>query len=206
MTHPDNGRFTRTIVNRLWQRLMGRGIVHPVDVMAQRSRGTPTCSTSWPSTSPITATTSSSTLELIATSDVYQARHAADQRRARQRRLRLPRALRAPDDGRAVRRRRLANQWRRAREDRRSSRPREVVTPTRSVSDGRGSKCQMDLVHADAGKAAAGETATFRRQFKLPALPTKAVAVITCDNEHRLVVNGQAVVSDENWETAEVSR
>jgi hypothetical protein len=36
MTHPDNGRFARTIVNRLWQRLMGRGIVHPVDVMANR--------------------------------------------------------------------------------------------------------------------------------------------------------------------------
>ena len=34
MTHPDNGRFTRTIANRIWQRLMGRGIVHPVDVMA----------------------------------------------------------------------------------------------------------------------------------------------------------------------------
>ncbi len=33
MTHKDNGRFTRTIVNRLWQRLMGRGIVHPVDAM-----------------------------------------------------------------------------------------------------------------------------------------------------------------------------
>lgn len=33
MTHPDNGRFTRTIVNRLWHRLMGRGIVHPVDAM-----------------------------------------------------------------------------------------------------------------------------------------------------------------------------
>jgi hypothetical protein len=36
VTHPDNGRFPRTIVNRLWQRLMGRGIVHPVDVMANR--------------------------------------------------------------------------------------------------------------------------------------------------------------------------
>ncbi len=36
VTHPDNGRFQRTIVNRLWQRLMGRGIVHPVDVMANR--------------------------------------------------------------------------------------------------------------------------------------------------------------------------
>lgn len=36
MTHPDNGRFPRTIANRLWQRLLGRGIVHPVDVMANR--------------------------------------------------------------------------------------------------------------------------------------------------------------------------
>jgi hypothetical protein len=34
VTHPDNGRFARTVVNRIWQRLMGRGIVHPVDVMA----------------------------------------------------------------------------------------------------------------------------------------------------------------------------
>jgi mono/diheme cytochrome c family protein len=34
--HPDNGRFTRTIANRLWQRMLGRGIVHPVDVMANR--------------------------------------------------------------------------------------------------------------------------------------------------------------------------
>jgi hypothetical protein len=36
VTGPDNGRFTRTIVNRLWQRLFGRGIVHPVDVMANK--------------------------------------------------------------------------------------------------------------------------------------------------------------------------
>jgi Protein of unknown function (DUF1549)/Protein of unknown function (DUF1553)/Planctomycete cytochrome C len=34
VTHPDNGRFARTIANRIWQRLLGRGIVHPVDVMA----------------------------------------------------------------------------------------------------------------------------------------------------------------------------
>jgi hypothetical protein len=33
MTHPQNGRVTRTVVNRLWQRLVGRGIVHPVDSM-----------------------------------------------------------------------------------------------------------------------------------------------------------------------------
>lgn len=33
MTHPENGRLTRTLVNRIWERLMGRGIVHPVDAM-----------------------------------------------------------------------------------------------------------------------------------------------------------------------------
>ncbi|MCL4207405.1 MAG: DUF1549 domain-containing protein [Pirellulaceae bacterium] len=33
MTHPENGRLTRTIVNRIWHRLLGRGIVHPVDAM-----------------------------------------------------------------------------------------------------------------------------------------------------------------------------
>ncbi|MBA4192422.1 MAG: hypothetical protein C0467_31020 [Planctomycetaceae bacterium] len=36
VTHPDNGRFTRTIANRIWHRLMGRGIVHPVDVMGNK--------------------------------------------------------------------------------------------------------------------------------------------------------------------------
>ncbi len=36
VTHPDNGRFTRTMANRVWDRLMGRGIVHPVDVMGNK--------------------------------------------------------------------------------------------------------------------------------------------------------------------------
>lgn len=31
--HPQNGRVPRTLVNRLWGQLMGRGIVHPLDAM-----------------------------------------------------------------------------------------------------------------------------------------------------------------------------
>jgi hypothetical protein len=31
--HPENGRVPRTLVNRLWGQLMGRGIVHPLDAM-----------------------------------------------------------------------------------------------------------------------------------------------------------------------------
>ena len=34
MTSPENGRFARTIINRLWQRLLGRGLVEPVDMMS----------------------------------------------------------------------------------------------------------------------------------------------------------------------------
>ena len=34
MTDPQNGRLPRTIVNRIWQRLMGYGLVEPVDAMA----------------------------------------------------------------------------------------------------------------------------------------------------------------------------
>src|SRR5439155_6782540 len=56
----------------------------------------------------------------------------------------------------------------------------------------------------DAAKAPAGQTITFRRQFKLAAAPTRAVAVITCDNEYKLLVNGREVASDDNWETVEV--
>jgi hypothetical protein len=35
LTTPENGRFSRTIVNRLWAHLMGRGIVEPLDDMDQ---------------------------------------------------------------------------------------------------------------------------------------------------------------------------
>jgi hypothetical protein len=33
ITSPQNGRLSRTIVNRLWQKLLGRGLVEPVDDM-----------------------------------------------------------------------------------------------------------------------------------------------------------------------------
>lgn len=33
ITHPENGRMARTIVNRLWQRLIGQGIVESVDML-----------------------------------------------------------------------------------------------------------------------------------------------------------------------------
>ena len=31
LTSPDNERFTQIIANRLWKRVMGRGLIEPVD-------------------------------------------------------------------------------------------------------------------------------------------------------------------------------
>jgi hypothetical protein len=36
VTKEENGRFTRTIVNRLWAKMMGRGLVEPLDNMESR--------------------------------------------------------------------------------------------------------------------------------------------------------------------------
>lgn len=33
ITKPENGRYYRTIVNRIWAQLMGRGLIEPVDIM-----------------------------------------------------------------------------------------------------------------------------------------------------------------------------
>jgi hypothetical protein len=36
LTSADNGRLSRTIVSRIWDRLMGRGLVYPVDALGNR--------------------------------------------------------------------------------------------------------------------------------------------------------------------------
>lgn len=33
VVHPDNGRLRRTLVNRIWHKMFGHGLVHPVDAM-----------------------------------------------------------------------------------------------------------------------------------------------------------------------------
>lgn len=75
VTHADNGRFTRTIVNRIWHRLLGHGLVHPVDAM-----GTPPWSEDlldylavWFADNKYDL---KKLIEHIATSKIYQARAA----------------------------------------------------------------------------------------------------------------------------------
>jgi hypothetical protein len=75
VTHAENGRFARTIVNRIWHRLLGHGLVHPVDAM-----GTPPWSEDLLDYLAVWFADNNYDLkkliEHIATSKIYQARAA----------------------------------------------------------------------------------------------------------------------------------
>lgn len=74
-THPDNGRVPRTIVNRLWGQMMGRGIVHPLDAMGTQPWNADLLD--WLATDfQMHGHDIKRTLRLIATSQAYQSRGA----------------------------------------------------------------------------------------------------------------------------------
>lgn len=195
MTHPENGRFTRTIVNRLWQRMLGRGIVHPVDAMQ---------------TEPFSADLLDylavyladnrydlkQTLELIATSEIYQSRAEI-----------VPGG--ADDDGYVFagpRAKRLtAEQFSDAVWQLTGAAPTRFDAPVLRGKPDPNAAARRPLAgkwiwsRADSQGAAAGEVVAFRKQFKLDELPVQAVAVATCDNEYMLFLNGSQVQAGKNW-------
>ncbi|MEO8495032.1 MAG: DUF1549 domain-containing protein, partial [Planctomycetota bacterium] len=199
LTHPDNGRFARTIVNRIWHRLMGRGIVHPVDAMH---------------TEPWNADLLDylaihlrdngfdlkKTIELICTSQIYQSQ--------------TPPIEQPQDAGRYVFRGPSA----------RRMTAEQFVDTVWQITDAAPTNYDAQVLRfkqqpnaspqaitaqwiwsyaAAAGPAPAGETITLRHKFNLFSLPVRAVGVITCDNSYRMYLNGKHIASDDNWETVE---
>ncbi len=209
MTHPENGRFTRTIVNRLWHRLMGHGIVHPVDAMHTEPWSSDLLD--WLAADfAAHGYDLKHTIALIATSDIYRAQ--------------TPSMNDEPDNDAYVfrgphARRMTAEQlvdtvWQltdaaptktdaqviRAHVGWASGRPISSFNPQPQAQE-----FSAQWIWSDASTSApANQSLSFRRQFKLPTAPARSVAVITCDNEYRLFVNGQLVSNDDNWETVEL--
>jgi hypothetical protein len=199
MTHRENGRFTRTIVNRLWQRMLGRGIVHPVDAMQSEPFSADLLDYLAVHLSD-NGYDLKKTLELIATSEIYQARAAAV-------------AERIEGDGYVFagpRAKRLtAEQFVDAVWQLTDTAPARLDAPVLRGKPNSAGAAQQALQakwiwsRADSQSAAAGETATFRRQFTLQQQPKQAVAVATCDNEYTLYVNGVKVHASDNWQAPE---
>ena len=201
VTHRDNGRFTRTIVNRLWHRLMGRGIVHPPDAMQ---------------TEPWNADLLDflaedfaqhgfdlkRTLWLITTSSAYQSEMEV--------------VGKDTDDAgytyRGPRARRLtAEQFVDAVWQLTDTAPAKFDAPVIRGSSILGSKAPNGSTQqralsakwiwstADSGNALAGETLVVRKTLDLKAAPTHAVGGVSCDNSYTLFVNGQKIHAGEVW-------
>jgi hypothetical protein len=195
LTHRENGRFTRTIVNRLWQRLMGRGIVHPTDAMQTQ----PWNEDLLDFLAEHLAENNydlKQTLELIATSQAYQsqAERVTEDTDARGYRYAGPRAKRL-----------TAEQFVDAVWQLTETAPQKIDAPiVRGIGNSQPRETlpvgKWIWTKADAGNIAAGETIALRRIWELPSIPRQAWAVVSCDNEYTLYVNGTRVHAGENWE------
>jgi hypothetical protein len=199
MTDPQNGRFARTIVNRLWYKLMGRGIVHPLDAMQ-----TP------PWNEDLLDVLANhlvdnqydlkSVLFLIATSEAYQSKIA--ERTGK------------PDvtaDGSylyrgPLARRMTAEQFLDAVWQVTESGPTTMDAPVfRGLADAEALK-SLKLAgrwiwgdSAKSGAPPAGETISLRTQFTLDDEVVSGGAVITCDNSFVLYVNGREIQRGNDW-------
>lgn len=199
MTHPDNGRFTRTIVNRIWHRLMGRGIVYPVDAMQSEPwnanlldyLGTHLADNKYDL---------KKTIELISTSDAYQRRAETVAEESAEYVFRGPRSKRL-----------TAEQFVDAVWQITGTAPTTIdaqVVRGKADPQAPGKLTGQWIWSSDipAGKSPpGGQTITVRKQFQLAAVPQRANCVITCDNEYTLYVNAQRVAADNNWETVEAA-
>ena len=197
MVHPQNGRTTRTLVNRLWARLMGRGIVHPLDAMQSE-----------PWSSDLLDQLAvhfadqrhdlKATLELIATSAAYQSASEILTRDSEQSdyTYRGPRSRRLTAEqfidsirtitstGPALHDAPLVGRLRRGQ-----------ATPTTDVKG----RWIWGAPVASKRMPTAGERVFLRRIFRLTDEVAAGMAVATCDDEFTLYINNRRVVDSADW-------
>ncbi len=200
ITHPENGRFQRTIVNRLWHRLMGRGVVHPVDAMQTQ-----------PWNQDLLDVLANrlveskydlkAVLEFIATSQAYQSRAEILARDAEDKGY----VYRGPRAKRLTAEQFVDAVWRLT-----GTTPAkiELKVPRAAPTAASVKKPVVEPLLAAgiwSGDVAggrlpeAGETRSFRRQLVLDAEVDVAACVVTCDNGFELYVNGKKLGAGDNW-------
>jgi len=184
MIAPENGRFPRTIVNRIWHRMIGRGLVHPVDVMANEA---------W--SEPLLDFLAADlvehnfdlkrTMKLIATSDIYALQTCLSEENSSDLfvfRGVIPKRLTAEQFVDAI--------W----------------SITKTEPGGVDAAIHLPAVPptgkwiwSSEGAVPAGEVVTFRYQFDVEKMPTRAAAVATCDNSFQMFLNGKNVGKGNEW-------
>ncbi len=192
MTGPKNGRLARVIVNRLWAQLMGQGLVEPLDDLDQPAWNQDLLD--WLAADLVEHKYDlKHTLELICTSAAYS-RPSVGAPRLDESEF----VFRGP-----IVKRMSAEQFVDAISTLTGTplgQPAVTLPPVE-----KGATAEVKLAgkwiwnDANAAKAASGGRVFFRKSFELTELPTRALAVMTCDNEFMLFVNGQKVMEGKEW-------
>ena len=201
VTSAENGRFTRTIANRLWHRLMGHGIAHPVDAMGTEPwsedlldhLGTFVLDNGYDLKKVI---------EHIATSEAYQAVSASGDEPAASDVY----VFRGPVPRRMTAEQFMDATW----QITGTAPPKPDANVLRGEAKAAAKRPEGSLratwiwKDAEFRKAGAGQQVTFRRVFTVPQKFSAALMGITCDNEYRVIVNGKEAAADTDLTRAEV--
>ncbi len=194
ITEKQDGRLTRTIVNRLWQKFMGRGLVEPVDDMEQPAWN-PDLLDWLGEDLAANGYDLKKTIERILTSHAYQLPAVSTNEDDRQ-----DSVFRGP-----LVRRMSAEQFRDAVGGFTGiwySQPAIKInyvdeSTIKSISSSL--KGKWIWKEAGATQSAAPETIHLRKVITLPEPPTEARAFVTCDNVYTLFINGKKVSSGDTW-------
>jgi hypothetical protein len=193
MTRAENGWLSRTLVNRLWHRLMGRGIVHPVDSL----RTAPWCEDLLEMLADDLVAHGwdvKHVLETICTSEAYGA-------------VTPPVPARAPGGGFVfagpLPRRMTAEQFTDAVWQLTGAAPSradaEVLRFDPPVDPAATRPAASWIWSNERATSPPGEKRTFRHAFTLPAAAVHAVAVLAADNEATLFLNGKKAAVSRDW-------
>ncbi len=194
LTHPKNGRLARTVVNRLWARLMGRGLVEPVDEMDNPPWHPDLLD--WLAQDFVEhGYNLKHTLEVILTSRAYRLPAVGGEELVSDRFVfRGPLVKRLSAEQYLDALSALTGVWRElpANTEIDFSLARPNLLPERP---------RVHWIWNDAAAAAGVPPGTvwFRKTFPLATLPEEAFLVAAADNRFRLFVNGHEVGSGDNW-------
>jgi hypothetical protein len=198
MTHPENGRFTRTIANRVWYRLTGRGIVHPLDAMQ-----------SPPSNEDLLDYLAVRFAEdgydlkklavLIVSSAAWQAETSA-----RKSAEETPQIWQGPTARRLTAEQFIDSVWQ-ITDAAPTAFDAPVIRVAQSTSESplqpeSPAKWIWSTSAANGAVPAANEAISLRKTFQLPAAPVSAAALVTCDNSFVLYLNGREVERGDAWD------
>ncbi|MEZ6091258.1 MAG: DUF1553 domain-containing protein [Pirellulaceae bacterium] len=195
MTHKDNGRFARTIVNRLWHRMMGYGVVHPLDAM-QHEPWNADLLDHLAFDFVENGFDLKHTLRYIATSQAYQSTtEVVDPKLQTESYVyRGPRA-----------RRMTAEQFLDALWQLTGNSPMKFDAPVVRVLLSDEELEQIELQGSwiwgplTDGSVPAGEEIVLRKTFELTDPAQSGSAMITCDNEYRMYLNNRLISEGTDW-------